>query len=232
MIRRDIIFNHTLMTYCMKKKNLLLLFLFCSLSLFSQEKLQNKFLVSADVGIGFLVGNSNLSPVNPDYKNEYKHGISSNLQVLYLLNKRIGIGMKYNYWKTSGKYELVGGSVNYEDNVNLHYIAPQLELITPLTNSLSLINTVGVGYMRYKNKADLLRWKMSTNSFAANIDMMLDYKVTSRFAVRLVTSYLTGSGFKHVKQTADGIESSSNWEKERRIKIHRIDCFIGIACHF
>ena len=85
----------------MKIKNLLMLFLFCSSSLFSQEILQNKVLVSADVGVGFLVGNSNLSPVSPNYRNEYKNGISADLKVLYLLNKRIGLGVKYNYWGTS-----------------------------------------------------------------------------------------------------------------------------------
>lgn len=216
----------------MKRKNVLLLSLFCSLSLFSQEKLQNRFLVSADVGIGLLVGNSNLSPVNPEYRNEYKNGISANLKVLYLLSKRMGLGVKYNYFGTSGKYELVGGNVNYEDNVSLHYIAPQFELETPLTSHLSLINTVGAGYMLYNNQADLLRWKMSTNAFAANIDMMFNYKITQKFSIRIGATYLAGIGFKHVKQTSDGIESSSDWEKERRIKIHRIDCSIGGIVYF
>lgn len=208
-----------------------MLFLFCSLSLFSQEKLQNKVLISADAGVGFLVGDSNLSPVNPNYRSQYKNGISTDLKVLYLLNKRIALGAKYNYWGTSGKYELVDVYTNYKDNVSLHYIAPQFELITPLTNNFNMINTVGAGYMHYKNNADLLKWKTSTNSFAANIDIMFEYKITKRFSTRVGASYLIGNGFKNMKQTIDGNESSTTLEKERRIKVHRIDCLIGIVGH-
>lgn len=225
-----LVFNQTY--YDMKRKNLLMLFLFCSLSLFSQEILQNKVLVSADVGVGFLVGNSNLSPVSPNYRNEYKNGISADLKVLYLLNKRIGLGVKYNYWGTSGKYELVDVYTNYKDNVSLHYIAPQFELITPLTNNFNVISTVGAGYMHYKNKTNLLKWKANTNSFAANIDIMFEYKITKRFSARVGASYLIGNGFKNMKQTVDDSESSITWEKERRIKVHRIDCLIGIVGHF
>lgn len=68
--------------------------------------------------------------------------------------------------------------------------------------------------------------------FSANIDIMFEYKITKRFSARVGASYLIGNGFKNMKQTIDGNESSTTWEKERRIKVHRIDCLIGIVGHF
>lgn len=216
----------------MKKFILLFLWLCYCIGSFGQKRSQADFFISADFGIGILMGKSNLSPVGNDYRKEYKTGITANLISFYSFNKRVGIGVKYNYFGTSGEYDLVGEHVNYKDDICIHYIAPQFGYFMVLNRNFRLNYGIGIGIMHYKNNVGSMEWKTSSNSLATNIDVNLTYKITKNVSFQTGLSYLKGNNFKKVKQNVDGIESSLIWENERRIRLHRIDYTIGITGHF
>ena len=218
----------------MKVKSFFVLLLLCiGCSLSGQEKSSDsKVLVSADFGKGVLFGKSNLSPLGLDYRGEYKSGYSINAKALYLLDKHWGVGVKYNYFGASQNYLLAGGA-KYADDIEMHYVAPQLEVRCPFKEVFVLACTAGAGYMRYQNKGlGETEVKYTSSSFGTNMDLKLEYKILKRLSLIGGASCLMGNSFKKLKTSTKDETVTLEPDSRNRIRLFRMDYVLGVVAHF
>ncbi|WP_195405838.1 hypothetical protein [Bacteroides congonensis] len=215
------------------KRLLICVFLFIiALSAIAQNESVQRILVSAEVGKGILIGKTNLSPLGVDYRNEYSSGYSLNVKALYLLDKQIGVGLKGKIFCTTGNY-LIDGETKYADNIEISYIAPQLEIRRHLKKTFLISLTCGIGYMHYKSvSANEIKMKTTSNSYAVNMDFMFEYEMLKRLSLRGGISCLAANNFNKNRITINNEKSTVKQEKWNRIQMYRIDCLLGLVYSF
>ncbi len=215
------------------KRLLICVFLFIfALSAIAQNESAQRILVSAEVGKGILIGKTSLSPLGVDYRNEYSSGYSLNVKALYLLDKQIGVGLKGNIFCTTGNY-LIDSDTKYADNIEISYIAPQLEIKRHLKETFLISLTCGIGYMHYKSdSANEIKMKTTSNSYAVNMDFMFEYEMLKSFSLRGGISCLAANNFNKNRTTINNEKSTVKPEKWDRIQMYRIDCLLGLVYSF
>lgn len=192
----------------------------------AQQQTESRLSLSAELGMGHLFANSNLSPSGIHYRGEHDNGFSGSVRLSYQLDKLWSVGVKYNFFTTSGNYTLDGG-MRVADDVCLHYIAPQVGLKRKLRNRFLLDYALGVGCMHYQNKGLYDKQEQTyTKSFlASNIDMMISYKLYEGFYIGLGAS-VTGGKASSLKEKAGGVEQTLDLDKWNRIKVVRTDLLL------
>lgn len=201
-------------------------------SVIAQNESLQRFIVSAEAGKGVLIGKTNLSPLGADYRNEYNSGYSMNVKALYFLDKQIGVGLKGNIFCTTGNY-LIDNETKYADNIEISYIAPQLEIRRHLKKEFLISLTMGVGYIHYKSaSANEVKMKTTSNSYAVNMDFMFEYEVLKRFSLRGGVACLAANDFHKNRITINNEKSTVKPEKWNRIQMYRIDCLVGLVYSF
>lgn len=215
------------------KRLLICVFLFIiALSAIAQNESAQRLLVSAEVGKGILIGKTNLSPLGVNYRNEYSSGYSLNVKALYLLDKQFGVGLKGNVFCTTGNY-LIDSDTKYADNIEINYVAPQLEIRRRLKETFLISLTCGIGYMHYKSvSANEIKMKTTSNSYAINMDFMFEYEMLKKFSLRGGVSCLSANNFNKNRTTINDEKSTVKPEKWDRIQMYRIDCLLGLVYSF
>ncbi|MFV0587819.1 outer membrane beta-barrel protein [Bacteroides reticulotermitis] len=218
----------------MRIKSVFVAFMLClGISMYGQERCgDSRVLVSVDFGKGVLFGKSNLSPLGVDYRGEYKSGYSINAKALYLLDKHWGVGLKYNYFGASQDY-LLADNAKYADDIEMYYVAPQLEIRCPFKDAFVLACTVGAGYMHYQNKGlGAKEVKYTASSFGTNMDLKLEYKILKKLSLIGGASCLTGNNFKKLKMASEDETVTIEPDSRNRIRLFRMDYVLGVVAHF
>lgn len=216
----------------MKKLTLSFLFALSCIVAFAQNDSSERFSVSVELGKGVLFGKSNLSPFGIDYRGYYSGGITCNIKALYRFEGFWTAGLKYNLFVTSGNYALAD-ETRVADDVELHYIAPQVGIKRAINQKLDFSCTVGAGYLRYKDKGLCNgEFKYASDSWGGNLDMMFEYELFEHFAVNGGFSFLGGNEFKKMKATMGDEKETFKPDKWNRIYIQRIDFLLGIVARF
>lgn len=201
-------------------------------SVIAQNESVQRFIIAAEAGKGVLIGKTNLSPLGADYRNEYNSGYSMNVKALYFLDKQIGVGLKGNIFCTTGNY-LIDNETKYADNIEISYIAPQLEIRRHLKKEFLISLTMGIGYIHYKSaSANEVKMKTTSNSYAVNMDFMFEYEVLKRFSLRGGVACLAANDFHKNRITINNEKSTVKPEKWNRIQMYRIDCLVGLVYSF
>lgn len=201
-------------------------------SVIAQNESLQRFIVSAEAGKGVLIGKTNLSPLGADYRNEYNSGYSINVKALYLLDEQIGVGLKGNIFCTTGNY-LIDDETKYADNIEISYIAPQLEIRRHLKKVFLMSLTMGIGYIHYKSaSANEVKMKTTSNSYAVNMDFMFEYEVLKSFSLRGGVACLAANDFHKNRITINNEKSTVKPEKWNRIQMYRIDYLVGLVYSF
>lgn len=179
---------------------------------YAQSSSKGKIMVEIDYGYAAFCGNSNLSPYGAHYRNAYNGGMLLNAELVYTFTGG-GVGLRWTGITSSANYNLVNGEQIAED-MELNYIAPQLKSFQKLSNKWTFTYGLGAGYMFYKNKGlqDEESYKVTSNSWAANVDIALSYKVAPRLEVGATIGCLYPFNFKKMKYEGKETEPG-NWDK-------------------
>lgn len=207
------------------------LFVFCLLASFAfamaQEQEEGRFSLSAEIGSGYLLANSNVSPYGVHSRGEFNHGVTGNVKLAYQLDKLWKAGVKYNLFAASENYAVEDGTLVAND-LNLHYIAPQIGFNKAVSPRIRMDYAIGAGCMIYQNKGlyGNDEREYSKTFFGANIDFSLDYKLYRNFYLGLGAS-LTGGKTSSLDEKTGNDKHSVDLDKWNRIKVMRADVFLA-----
>lgn len=201
--------------------------LVCFTFVSAQQKEENKFSLSVDLGAGQLFANSNLSPYGVYSRDAYSSGFSGNIKAAYRPDKTWQVGLKYNFFMASPNYELQSGAA-VADDTELHYIAPQVGLMRELSDRFALEYMVGVGYMHYRCKSlnNSVENNYKKGFLAANMDCTLSYRVYQNTYIGVGAS-LMGGQTSSLKEKTSGKWQNVDRDDWNRIKVLRADFFLS-----
>lgn len=178
------------------------------------------FSLTAEVGAGFLFGNSNVSPLGGDYRQHYNHGFAANVKLDYRLDQRWFVGLKYNYFLASEDYRTLDEQpVN--DDLHLHYVAPQIGFRRQLGERWCMNYAVGIGCMYYKSRAQVDHTDLDSHKafLAGHFDLAFDYRLAKGFYMGLTASVNGGRTSKLKQQQGDGPSTTLDLEGWDKIKV-------------
>lgn len=221
------------MNNIMKRVLFLFSLLLCGASLLSaQQASEGRFSMTAEAGTGLLFGQSNLSPYGVHYRGAYKGGISASVKLEWMLDRVWKAGVKYNAFETSENYGLKSGE-QIADDLELHYIAPQIGFRKALGSKWRMEWTVGLGYMYYKNKSlcEETESKYTTGFLGSNMDLSFSYRLFKDFYLGVGTS-LTGGRSSSLKAKTAGVRQTIDLNSRDKIKVQRSDWFLSLRAVF
>jgi hypothetical protein len=224
-----------MLSISLRKKTVVVFFMVISITAISipranaQEAPETKKITATiDLGGGFLVGQSNLSPFGVDYRKNYSSGMNANVKLAYSFTKSESIGLKYNILVASGNYD-IKGDASVADDLTLHYLAPQYIYTHTIGKKLLLNYSIGAGYLMYRGKSLLgaQELKNRVNMWAANIDLALLYPVSKRVNMGVNAGIMTAFNGSKLSRTTNGVKEMIKLDDWNKIKINRVDlCFV------
>ena len=135
-----------------------------------------------------------------EYYQDLKMGYNLGLDVNYYFNKTIGVGLKYNYFNSTGSSQgsSSNGGTNSEwdisQDIMINFAGPTfLARFLSAKNKNAFIIGVSVGYMWYKDDAVLLDPAIITgNTFGLNIDASYHISLSNKFFLGFSLSSTVG----------------------------------------
>lgn len=187
---------------------------------------EERFSLEAEVGLGYLFGSSNLSPYGIDYRKTYNNGFSYNAKIGWMLDKTWIVGVKYNAFIASENYnrEVEGKTA---DNLEVHYIAPQIGFRKKWHDKWQMEWVVGIGYLYYHNKSFCKNTEKiyTTGALGGNTDLTFSYQLYKNFYMGIGAS-LTGGHSSSLKEKSEEYNQTIHLNEWNRIKIQRADWFL------
>ena len=164
-----------------------------------------------------------------EYYQDLKMGYNLGLDVNYYFNKTIGVGLKYNYFNSTGSSQgsSSNGGTNSEwdisQDIMINFAGPTfLARFLSAKNKNAFIIGVSVGYMWYKDDAVLLDPAIITgNTFGLNIDASYHISLSNKFflgfSVSSTVGYLASIDIDDgVKTETFDLESFENYKNISR----------------
>ena len=150
-----------------------------------------------------------------DYYQSLKIGYNLGFDVNYYFNKTIGLGLKYNYFNSSGssKGTTSGNGFTSEwdisENIMINFAGPTfLARFLSKKSENAFIIGVSVGYMWYKDDAVFFEpVVISGSTFGLNIDASYHISLSEKFFLGFSAS--TTLGFLNSISVDDGIETKT-----------------------
>ena len=154
--------------------------------------------------INFLQITNTYTPENYNYG--LKEGLSVSGDVTFILNKYIGAGGKFSYFKTSNSVSNITGTFydttkneyydytgKISDVINISYLGVYIMGKYDIEN-FSMYCNFGIGGNIYANKNTylILDRKFTAESFGFSTDIGLDFKISKSFAIGTKFSYNYG----------------------------------------
>ncbi|WP_418990838.1 hypothetical protein [Alistipes sp.] len=140
----------------------------------AQSEYRNNFFVNA--GCGFIISEfltGNLKSGNP------KRGLDINAGYQYTA-RGIGFGLRYSGYYASAELFTYG-----KDRIRLHYFAPEFVLRQALSERWSINESIGVGYVIYRESTDGLSAKVG--GFGYHVNLGIEYKIARGLGINLGT---------------------------------------------
>ncbi len=187
--------------------------------------------ISVDAGPGITFGSSNLSAAGSAYRGEHKNGFSVNVAGNVYI-KRIILGMKYNHFTASKNYGPTG--IDFDDNVNVRYYAPQIGYRTYLSSKTAIDWSVGAGYLHYNS--ELLNagteYRYSGHAWGKNADLAIIRKLSKHmdlgFGTSIMSAHVNSLDQRQFHRSAHTL-TLDKWD---RIKIKRADFYVSMRASF
>lgn len=176
-----------------------------------------------------------------DYAKSLKSGYNIGLNGNYFFKDNWGFGLKYAHFGSKGgakgvflgftsQSDVIYGKIT--DNIGIDYIGPSyLNRFFFGSSKRHALNTgVGLGYMRYKDKAtaantDVLITGSTLGSF---FDMGYDYSITKEISVGLKSGYYAGVLNSYTIQR-DSERYVEKLDKDNREGLGRLDLNLGLV---
>lgn len=134
---------------------------------------------------------------------------------------RVGLGLKYNFYKSKGDY-----NAGFADNISIQFIGPSFIYQSPFENGkTSVLAGFAMGYQSYKNKARAYAEDFTLKGSATGwaVSLGLEQKLSDHLAINLSGACYLGTSYKFRKKMAGQTEtiklSRENFEDLSRIEI-------------
>ncbi|MCF0057391.1 outer membrane beta-barrel protein [Dyadobacter sp. CY356] len=155
------------------------------------------------------------------YFRELKTGFSIGADAHKFLWPHIGLGLKYNFYKSKGEY-----NADFSDDVSIQFIGPSVVYQSPFENGkTSVLAGFAMGYQSYKNNARAYGkdFTLKGNATGWAVSLGLEQKLSNHLAINLSGACYLGTSYKFRKEMAGQTEtiklSRENFEDLSRIEI-------------
>jgi len=229
------------------------LFLICLLLslnclVFSQENSKtitaknSKFNISFAVGPSFRLGKipNDYSPDLKKYLQALKSGISYDLNLVYMINIKSGIGLKLNMYQSKGSLGPVDviapngeeGTTRVSDNIKIYFIGPSYTISSGKYKNFFSSN-LAIGYVGYLNDADILgSYKIKGSSIGFITDIVYLFGLNDNFQIGPKVSLVQGNIFKFNITGPDGFHETIKLDKDKIESLIRIDLLVEVRYKF
>lgn len=137
-----------------------------------------------------------------DYIKELKSGYHFGADIKYYFSENIGIGIKYNQFKSSNSLDNIyvedtSGNRRYgkmSDNITTFYIGPEFSTRLPNQNKTGIFySDFSLGYIGHTNNFVIVdNYTMKGNSLAYILNIGYDIKISENFFAGFQISYTAG----------------------------------------
>lgn len=155
------------------------------------------------------------------YLRELKTGFSIGADAHKFLWPHIGLGLKYNFYKSRGEF-----NADFKDDVSIQFIGPSVVYQSPFENGkTSMLAGFAMGYQSYKNNARAYGedYKLKGNATGWAVSLGLEQKLGEHLALNLSGACYLGTSYKFRKKMAGQTEtiklSREDFEDLSRIEI-------------
>jgi hypothetical protein len=173
-----------------------------------------------------------------EYVKDLKSGYNLGADFSYFINEGIGLGFKYNYYKSNNHMDDVyieydDGTMDYgimEDNIAINFYGPGFYTRSLSANHNSaLIAAISLGYLSYKNEAVLINesFTMEGSSFGMVLDLGYDIGISDDMAIGLQLSFTLGTLSKLEVDYGSHTETIE-LDPDNYENLSRIDLSIGL----
>ncbi|GLU51847.1 hypothetical protein Dfri01_13080 [Dyadobacter frigoris] len=194
-----------------------------SLPELKKVKPQNVWSFGLNGGYSYRLPNAGTRSDTPysKYLRELKTGFSIGAEAHKFLWPHIGLGLKYNFYKSKGEY-----NNSFSDNVSIQFIGPSVVYQSPFENGkTSVLAGFAMGYQSYKNNARAYGEDFTLKGSATGwaVSLGLEQKLGDHLALNLSGACYLGTSYKFRKKMAGQTEtiklSKENFEDLSRIEI-------------
>jgi long-subunit fatty acid transport protein len=150
---------------------------------FKAKTKQSKISLVASFGPSFRIGKTpnNYPAFVRDYIKELKSGFSYDASILYDINKKLGVGLKFNVYQSKGSLENVSltspsgvtGVGTTSDNIKITFIGPFFSSDYRVNNKMDNFRlNFALGYMQYLDDTQVLgNYKIKGATLGMNTDL-------------------------------------------------------------
>ena len=204
----------------------------------------NKLLFSVGGGLSYRfakIADSTPSEFK-DYMRELRWGENSSYAVLYFLNESYGFGLRYNTFQSDNKMEDISmdvdgdGLMNYGrmvDDMKIKFVGPVFSGRKISQNGKNaFISSVGIGYISYKNNAELAGFYMQLKGKTLGLFGGLTYRLglSDALSLGVELSYTLGT-LKKYERTSQGSVRTVELDKDEYDNLGRLELSLGLLLH-
>ena len=202
----------------------------------------SKFYVSFAIGPSFRLGKipNDYSSDIKNYLQALKSGIAYDFNLVYLINKKSGIGLKLNMYQSKGSIGPVdviapNGEEFYgriSDNIKIYFIGPSYTIISSKNKDFFSSN-FALGYIGYVNDAEILdSYKIKGSSFGITTDIAYLFGLNDNFQIGPKVSLIQGNIFKFEITGPNGFRETLKLDKNNTESLLRIDLSVALRYKF
>lgn len=173
-----------------------------------------------------------------EYTKDLKSGYNYNIELAYFFSETVGLGLKYNAFKSSNSVDNVSATDAYgnvrhgkiSDNITVSFIGPFAS--TRFFNSKkngALILNFGLGYLGYKDKSKVLGQEITVkgSTLGTSMDVGYDIRIGKKTFLALMVSGTFGTLSK-VKVDDGSGEETIELDKDDYESLGRLDFSVGL----
>lgn len=193
---------------------------------------RKRFYIEAGSGFSYLCAATNLSPYGLHYRGGIDNGVTYDVQFNYNFKDFGPVGLKYSGFTASGNYTLADG-MPVADDVDIHYIAPQIGYIVPFAKRFLYTSFVGAGCAFYKNESTMgeAEREYKKAMFAAHANIGVKCLIVNDLYIGLNMTYMYAQA-KSLEEKVDGVKQTIDLGKKDRIRMNRMDFSVSLTRYF
>ena len=165
------------------------------------------------------------TPYQLKYIDEIKSGYSFGFDVYYFHWKHVGVGFKYDIYKSRGVRDF-----RTKDDITIQFLGLSVAHRAFLLNDrTSLISAFWLGYQPYRNKAMFVgqNYTLNANTMGWGVSVGVDQKISPKLAIGLTGSCFISSAYKVSKQFK-GVTETINLPTGIFEDLSRVELTLGL----
>lgn len=201
----------------------------------------SKWRISASVGASYQTGAipDGLGAVERDQAKALKWGLTYDVDATRYFHGTLGIGVKYNSFRTSSQQDIVatlGSSTvsgHLSDKINIWFAGPMLSSRDFTKGRSCWIMNAGLGYMGYHDDGAILFDSITLNGGTLGVMAEGGYELALTKTLKLHALFSVYAGtLRSVTITEGGLPRPYNLDKDKQISLTHLDLKLGLSFNF